>query len=63
MLYEVITKLFGETLRYRSRLQHLLGLEDVRVIGPRKSDLEEDDPQGTLSMRDPDGCCLSYNVV
>ncbi len=50
-------KLFGETLRYRSRLQHFLGLEDVRVIGPRKRDLESRDPDGTLSMRDPDACC------
>lgn len=50
-------KLFGETLRYRTRLQHQFGLEDVRVIGPRKTDLERDDPQGTLSMHDPDACC------
>ncbi len=50
-------KLFGETVRYRSRLQHVLGLEDVRVIGPRKRDLEAVDPDGTLSMRDPDACC------
>ena len=50
-------KLFGETLRYRSRLQHFLGLEDVRVIGPRKKELDEQDPQGTLSMSDPDNCC------
>ncbi len=50
-------KLFGETLRYRSRLQHFLGLEDVRVIGPRKRDLDSLDPDGTLSMRDPDACC------
>ncbi len=50
-------KLFGETVRYRSRLQHHLGLEDVRVIGPRKRDLEAEDPQGVLSMKDPDACC------
>ncbi len=50
-------KLFGETLRYRSRMQHFLGLEDVRVIGPRKRDLEARDADGTLSMRDPDACC------
>ena len=50
-------KLFGETLRYRTRLQHHLGLEDVRVIGPRVSEINADDPHGTLSMRDPDACC------
>ncbi len=57
VLFLDTNKLFGETVRYRSRLQHQLGLEDVRVIGPRKTDLEREDPQGTLSMRDPDECC------
>ncbi|MEZ5892048.1 MAG: phosphoadenylyl-sulfate reductase [Parvularculaceae bacterium] len=50
-------KLFGETVRYRSRLQHHLGLEDVRVVGPRLKDVDARDPLGTLSMRDPDACC------
>ena len=57
VLFLDTNKLFGETVRYRSRLQHHLGLEDVRVIGPRKADLERDDPQGVLSMKDPDECC------
>jgi phosphoadenosine phosphosulfate reductase len=57
VLFLDTNKLFGETVRYRSRLQHQLGLEDVRVIGPRKSDLQEQDPQGVLSMEDPDACC------
>ncbi|PQA88857.1 phosphoadenylyl-sulfate reductase [Marinicaulis flavus] len=57
VLFLDTNKLFGETVRYRSRLQHHLGLEDVRVIGPRKRDLERDDPQGVLSMKDPDECC------
>ncbi|MEZ5919987.1 MAG: phosphoadenylyl-sulfate reductase [Parvularculaceae bacterium] len=50
-------KLFGETLRYRDRLQHLLGLEDVRTIGPRKSHVDETDPMGALNRTDPDACC------
>jgi len=50
-------KLFGETFRYRDRLQHLLGLEDVRTIGPRKAHLEETDPIGALNRTDPDTCC------
>ena len=50
-------KLFAETLRYRTRLQHHFGLEDVRVIGPRKAEIAQDDPQGTLSMSNPDACC------
>jgi len=50
-------KLFGETLRYRTRLQHFLGLEDVRITGPRTSEIDANDPQGVLSMTDPDTCC------
>lgn len=50
-------KLFAETLRYRTRLQHHFGLEDVRVIGPSKREMQQEDPQGTLSMSNPDACC------
>lgn len=57
VLFLDTNKLFGETVRYRSRLQHQFGLEDVRVIGPRKSDLQKEDPQGVLSMDNPDACC------
>ncbi|HET7086163.1 MAG TPA: phosphoadenylyl-sulfate reductase [Rhizomicrobium sp.] len=50
-------KLFGETLRYRDRLQHLLGLTDVRSIAPGGRELEATDPDGTLWSRDPNACC------
>jgi phosphoadenosine phosphosulfate reductase len=50
-------KLFGETLRYRDRLQDVLGLTDVRAIGPHPEDLRRLDPEGTLWARDPDKCC------
>ncbi len=50
-------KLFGETLRYRDRLQMLLGLTDVRTIGPSRGDIESKDASGTLFSRDPDACC------
>ncbi|MEM9233147.1 MAG: phosphoadenylyl-sulfate reductase [Pseudomonadota bacterium] len=50
-------KLFGETLQYRNQLQHLLGLEDIRSYYPRKADLAEFDPLGTLSASNPDQCC------
>lgn len=50
-------KLFGETLQYRNRMQHLLGLEDIRACGPRRTELEDVDPMGTLSATDPDACC------
>lgn len=57
VLFLDTNKLFGETVRYRSQLQHFLGLEDVRVVGPRMADVKKRDPQGTLSMHNPDACC------
>lgn len=50
-------KLFAETLHYRTRLQHQLGLEDVRSIAPKSVDVEQHDPVGTLSGSNPDLCC------
>ncbi|HUJ45945.1 MAG TPA: phosphoadenosine phosphosulfate reductase family protein, partial [Rhizomicrobium sp.] len=40
-------KLFGETLRYRDRLQDQLGLIDIRAIGPHPADRAQLDPEGT----------------
>ena len=56
-------KLFGETLRYRDRLQGLLGLTDVRAIGPHPVDLKSHDPKGNLWSRDTDGCCHIRKVL
>ncbi len=56
-------KLFGETLRYRDRLQAELGLTDIRSQAPHKQDLEADDPQGSLWQRDVDGCCHIRKVL
>jgi phosphoadenosine phosphosulfate reductase len=50
-------KLFGETLRYRDRLQDDLGLGDIRTLGPHPIDRREADPGGTLWSRDTDACC------
>ena len=50
-------KLFGETLRYRDRLQDKLGLMDVRAVGPDPRDLNAEDPKGALWQRDTDACC------
>lgn len=50
-------KLFGETLRYRDRLQEVLGLMDLRAIGPNPGDRLEQDPAGDLWSRNPDACC------
>jgi phosphoadenosine phosphosulfate reductase len=56
-------KLFGETLRYRDRLQDVLGLTDIRAIGPHPDDRKAADPEGTLWSRDPDACCHFRKVV
>src|SRR5258706_10414543 len=56
-------KLFGETLRYRDRLQEVLGLTDIRAIGPHPDDRKKTDPEGTLWSRDPDACCHFRKVV
>ena len=56
-------KLFGETLRYRDRLQEKLGLTDIRAIGPHPDDTRTLDPDGTLWARDPDSCCNFRKVL
>jgi phosphoadenosine phosphosulfate reductase len=56
-------KLFGETLRYRDRLQDTLGLTDLRNIGPHPSDRARLDPEGRLWSRDTDACCGFRKVL
>src|SRR6201988_3699203 len=56
-------KLFGETLRYRDRLQDELGLGDVRSIAPSLGDRALNDPEGTLWSRDADACCHFRKTV
>jgi phosphoadenosine phosphosulfate reductase len=56
-------KLFGETLRYRDRLQDVLGLGDIRTIGPHPIDRATRDPDGTLWSRDTDACCDFRKVI
>lgn len=50
-------KLFGETLRYRDRLQDTLGLGDVRSLSPSLETRNAKDPDGTLWSRNADACC------
>jgi phosphoadenosine phosphosulfate reductase len=50
-------KLFGETLRYRDRLQDVLGLGDLRSLSPSLDERQKKDPEGTLWSRDTDACC------
>jgi phosphoadenosine phosphosulfate reductase len=56
-------KLFGETLRYRDRLQELLGLGDLRSLAPHPIDRAARDPEGTLWSRDTDACCSFRKVL
>jgi phosphoadenosine phosphosulfate reductase len=56
-------KLFGETLRYRDRLQDELGLGDIRTLGPHPGDRAARDPHGTLWSRDTDACCNFRKVI
>lgn len=56
-------KLFGETMRYRDRLQDVLGLGDVRALGPHPADRKAQDPEGALWSRDTDACCNFRKVV
>ena len=56
-------KLFGETLRYRDRLQEKLGLTDIRAAGPHPADLAARDANGGLWNADPDACCFIRKVL
>lgn len=56
-------KLFGETLRYRDRLQDEFGLTDIRSLAPDPKDRLEKDPDGTLWSRDTDACCNFRKVI
>lgn len=55
-------KLFGSTKAYVAELAALLGLKDVRVVGPERNHLRERDPAGALWLTDPDACCALRKV-
>lgn len=50
-------KLFGETLRYRDRLQDILGLGDLRSLSPSLDERNRHDPEGSLWSKNADACC------
>ena len=56
-------KLFGETLRYRDRLQEVLGLTDIRALAPHPDDIKEHDVMGDLWTRSTDECCHIRKVL
>jgi phosphoadenosine phosphosulfate reductase len=56
-------KLFGETLRFRDRLQDELGLGDLRSIAPSTDERALCDPDGALWSKDTDACCEFRKVI
>ena len=50
-------------MRFRDRLQDLLGLGDVRTLSPHPADRAANDPDGTLWSRDTDACCNFRKVI
>ena len=49
--------LFAETLEYQREVADKLGLSDVRIIEPDRTELFLRDPEGDLHLSDPDACC------
>ncbi len=56
-------KLFGETLRYRDRLQEALGPWRCAQPAPSLGDRALNDPEGTLWSRDADACCQFRKTI
>jgi phosphoadenosine phosphosulfate reductase len=54
---------FAETLRYRDDLTRVLGLTDVRSIGPTTAERASNDPSDELWRYDPDACCRFRKVT
>ena len=54
---------FHETLEYRDRLTRVLGLTDVRSIGPTAAERADIDPGAELWRYDPDACCRFRKVT
>lgn len=55
-------KLFPETLAYRDLLAARFGLTNIRTIYPDYSDIQRDDPEGTLWERRAHSCCTIRKV-
>ena len=55
-------KLFGETVRYRRRLEAELGLTNIIDVKPDEAEVEAEDKSGLLWTRDADACCALRKV-
>ncbi len=56
-------KHFGKTLRYRDELVHVLGLRDVRSVGPETGAIPYADRDEMLSSQDSDACCYNRKIL
>ena len=54
--------LFAETLTYQHEVASHLGLKDVRIIEPDRTELLLRDPDGDLHLSNPDACCKLRKV-
>ena len=54
---------FPETLAYRDELARVLGLMDVRSVGPTEAEAKDNDPTAGLWQYDPDACCKVRKVT
>ncbi|MEM9289849.1 MAG: phosphoadenosine phosphosulfate reductase family protein, partial [Pseudomonadota bacterium] len=55
-------KLFGETIRYKNKLEERLGLSNVRAVMPKPALLDQNDPKGVLWSQNADRCCYTRKV-
>ena len=55
-------KHFPETLAYRDQLIQEFGLRDVRILHPKASEVQAEDPDGELFALDYDACCALRKV-
>ena len=54
--------LFPETLAYQRDLADRLGLTDVRILTPDRTETFLRDPESDLHLSDPDACCALRKV-
>lgn len=54
--------LFPETLAYQREVAKTLGLSDVRILTPDRTETFLRDPESDLHLADPDACCALRKV-
>lgn len=62
VLFVDTARLFADTDRYRRDIARLLGLADIRVVGPEPAAIAARDPHGALWINDANACCAVRKV-